>query len=592
MKNTFLILSFFLQLFIFYPAQAQVPVEKSTEIQIVDGKTFYIHEVKSGQTLYSISRAYQVTVDEIKAANHLTDNTLKTGYLLRIPGAITNNAESVVLESDAGRMELSDHTIKSGETLYGIAQTYGTTPDNLKKLNPGMGDNIVPGQIIKVPVQAKPVVVDKSIKHTVVAGETLFGIAKKYTKTVKQLKSLNPGLTESISVGQTLIVGFTDDSTVTQKQELNFNCSDAKKQNVYNVALLIPLQQDRAVYKDFDKDNHDDNEYYENPAFQFIQFYEGLTLALDTLKRSGVNVNLYVFDLDESEAKFDKVFSNPVMKDMHLIIGPFYGKFIDRISQFSYENKIPMANCFLSGQIELNEMNPYFFNPVTSVEYQMKGLAAYYKTEKPDANVIIAYESSGMEKIAATELDSALKAIGYPSWSMVNLSESGLKGATSRFVGGKRENILVMLTNGEMRVGNYIRSLNDYKEKYEITLFGLPGWLDYELIDFEFLEFQHTHFFSSSFIDFERIEVRNFAKKFQHRYKVDPTKQAYAGYDIGLYFISALEKYGTGFPGCIKEHKPNLLSTEMDFVFSPVDGFRNHHVSIYRMKDFQLWKVR
>jgi len=112
------------------------------------------------------------------------------------------------------------------------------------------------------------------------------------------------------------------------------------------------------------------------------------------------------------------------------------------------------------------------------------------------------------------------------------------------------------------------------------------------LIDFEFLEYQNTHFFSSSFIDFERIEVRNFAKKFQSRYKVDPTKQAFSGYDIGLYFISALQKYGPDFPGCIKEHKPNLLSTEMDFVFSPVDGFRNHHVSIYRMKDFQLWKVR
>ena len=175
---------------------------------------------------------------------------------------------------------------------------------------------------------------------------------------------------------------------------------------------------------------------------------------------------------------------------------------------------------------------------------------------------------------------------------MVNLTETGLKGATGKFVGGKRENILVMFASGELYVENIVRSLNDYKEKFVISLYGLPTWLNYDVIDLEFLEFQNTHFYSSSFIDYESAKVRNFAKRFQKQYKVDPDRFAFAGYDIGLYFLSALKNYGTQFYKCIDEHKVPLLATELNFEFSKTDGYRNTYVSIYKMKDFQLWKIK
>jgi len=149
-----------------------------------------------------------------------------------------------------------------------------------------------------------------------------------------------------------------------------------------------------------------------------------------------------------------------------------------------------------------------------------------------------------------------------------------------------------MLASGELYVENIIRSLNEYKENYAISLYGLPSWLNYDVLDLEFLEFQNTHFFSSSFIDFENEDVRNFAKRFQKRYKADPERLAYAGYDLGLYFLSALNNYGPGFYKCIDKHKASMLATELNFNFSPADGYRNTYVSIYKMKDFQLWKVR
>jgi len=573
-------------------ALAQVPVTKSTEIEIIDGKPFYIHEVQKGQTLYSISKAYQCTVDEIKVANRINDNSLQAGYLLKVPVHDKKIEASDIVNTNAGNFEGSEYTVQQGESLSSIAQKHSTTIEIIRKMNPGISDNIASGQKIRVPIISKPEPVDSAIYHTVASGETLFGIAKKYLLTLSEIKSLNPGINENISIGQQLIVGYKTDGTVSVKTDSACNCDHPKKLNEYNVALLIPLYLDRGSFKEFDKDKHDENEWYHNIAFSYIQFYEGLKFALDTLKSSGMNVNLYVFDLDESDTKLNKVLNDPALKSMHLIIGPFLGKFLDTISQFSYANKIPMVNCFLSGQTELREINPYFFNPITSVEFQMKGLADFFKTERAESNVIIAYQQGGFEEKAAMMLDSFLKENAYSSWKMVNLTESGLKGATGQFVGGKRENILIMLASGELYVENIIRSLNEYKENYTISLYGLPSWLNYDVLDLEFLEFQNTHFFSSSFIDFENENVRDYAKRFQKRYKADPERLAYAGYDLGLYFLSALNNYGPGFYKCIDKHKTPMLATELNFNFSPADGYRNTYVSIYKMKDFQLWKVR
>lgn len=570
--------------------QAQVTVTKSTEIQIVDGTAYYIHEVLQGQTLYSISTAYQVPIDKIKSVNRITGDNLQKGFLLKIPVTDKPNDNNTI-QTDAGKVTVEDHTVVKGESLYKIALTFNTSIDNLKKINPGINENIAIGQVIKVPVQAKKVEEKKPLMHTVEKGETLYSIAKKYLLTVSELKNLNPGLTESITPGQQIIIGYTLAEGEVVPETKKCDCEKPTLLNEYNVALLIPLYLDKAYFRNLNTEDRDKNEWYQNIAFSYIQFYEGMQMALDTLKSAGMNVNLYVYDLDDSEAKFSKIMENPAMKQMHLILGPFQEKYLDTISRFSYVNKIPMVSCYLSSLSTLKEINPLYFNPVTSISNQMKGLADYYKTDKSEANLIVAYQATDLEKGAAMALDSFLRMNEYGTWKMVNLTESGLKGATGSMVTG-RENILVLLANGEIYVENLIRPLNDLKETFKISLFGLPGWLNYENIDLEFLEFQNTHFFSSSFIDYEREDVRNFARRFQTRYKADAEKQAFMGYDISLYFLSALKTYGVGFTDCIERHHPNTLSIELDFEHSESEGFRNKYVSIYRMKDFQLWKVK
>lgn len=589
MKNYILFLGFLLFMS-FGHLYAQVPVQKSTEIQVIDGKKYYIHEVKKGQTLYSISKEYKCSIDEIKRINKLSNDNLSEGYLLKIPLSYNNIISEDAQNNPNITSNIGIHIVQSGESLSVIARKYNTTVEDLRILNKGISDVLKPQQKINVPklTEVKTEENPENI-HIVQDGETLYGIAKKYLLSVDELKSLNPNISENINIGDKIKIANSENVRINDIST-HFKCDNGKKLNEYNVALLMPYYLNKGQQRYFKTNDKENNLWYENKSFTYIQFYEGLKLALDSMKKTGLNVNLYVYDLDDSEQKFNKIINNPTLEKMHLIIGPFEEKYLDELSAFSYKHQIPIVNCFLSGEINLKEINPYFFNPITSIKLQIKSLADYFAKNKKDENLIIAYQTGGVEERAALMLDSALREKNYNHQVVVNLTEKGLGAATRNFVRGNN-NILVSLVSGDMYVGNMIRSLNEFKEKYKITLFGLPGWLDYDIIDLEFLEFQNTHFFSSSFVNFENKKVCEFVKNFQRIYKVDPNKQAYFGFDIGMYFLTALKDYGPTFYKCIDEIKVNTLATKFDFEFTFTEGFKNRGLYIYKMKDFQLLEV-
>ena len=583
-----IIISLFISLLIYLPVQAQVEVEISTTIEIVNGKAYHIHEVIKGQTLYSISKAYEVSIDIIKDCNKLSDNQLNTGYLLKIP-AKKQDINNENIESDGINYNLQNHIVVKGESLFGIAKQYSSTVEQLKKINSGLNDNISPGQLILVPIKVQKELKDSSLFHIVETGETLYSIAKMHLLSVKELKKLNLELSDNIQIGQKIIVGKQGETSETE-DSVKTNCEDPILLNEYNIALLIPLHMEYSQSRIFRSDDKDKNDFYQFSPFAYIEFYEGLKIAIDTMKKAGMNINLHVYDLDESKEKLNKTISSPALSKMHLIIGPFSDTYLDTISAFSYEHKIPLVSSFLSGEVSLREINPYYINPITSIYYQMIALADFFKDKREDANVIVSYQPSEMEMAAAIALDSTLNELEFKSHAIVNINESGLSGITANFHASK-ENIIITLANGEIFVSNYIRNLNEYKKNFSITLMPLPGWLKYKNLDLEFLEHLNSNFFGSYFIDYQREDNRDFAKKFQKEYKSDPGKYAFLGYDIGVYFLSALHNYGPQFCPCMQEHHVNTLSINFKWIETSGEGFHNNFINIYKMKDFQLWNI-
>lgn len=158
-----------------------------------------IYTVKSGDTLYSIANKYGMTVNELKALNNLTSNTLSIGQKL------------VVSEGNAATLDT--YTVKSGDTLYSIANKYGLTVNELKSLNNLTSDLLSIGQVLNVSNSA--VTPTPTNIYTVKSGDSLYSIAKQYGVTVDALKSANGKTSNLLSIGEVLVIPTTTTSTRT-----------------------------------------------------------------------------------------------------------------------------------------------------------------------------------------------------------------------------------------------------------------------------------------------------------------------------------------------------------------------------------------
>ena len=134
-------------------AQEVVPVKKTQRTEVIDGKRFYIHKVEKGQTAYSISKAYGVSLEELYKYNPGAENGLQLDQELKIPFEVKKIAETKPIYKDSisadGRFVF--HSVQRGETLYRIMKNYNVDQETLLRYNPALTANLHPGDIIKIP---------------------------------------------------------------------------------------------------------------------------------------------------------------------------------------------------------------------------------------------------------------------------------------------------------------------------------------------------------------------------------------------------------------------------------------------------------
>lgn len=165
-----------------------VPTEKEDE-----SKGTYV--VKAGDTLYKIANANNVTVADIINANKLTSNVLSIGQELIIPSKNQNVPDSNYI----------NHTVIKGDNLYSIARKYNTTVQELMNINNLKSNLLSIGQVIKVPKTTSDSNTPNNV-YTVKSGDTLYSIARKFGKTVSDIQKNNNLSTTTLSIGQELII--------------------------------------------------------------------------------------------------------------------------------------------------------------------------------------------------------------------------------------------------------------------------------------------------------------------------------------------------------------------------------------------------
>lgn len=161
-----------------------------------DGSSSNLYVVKKGDSLYSIASRFNVTVDELKRANNLTSNLLNIGQTLVIPSA----SDEIIPPQG-----YITYTVKRGDTLYSIANQYGVSVNDIIELNNLSNNALSINQQLLIPTNNPPVQ-DNNVTYTVKSGDSLWKIANQYGVTVDELKRVNNLTSNTLQIGDVLII--------------------------------------------------------------------------------------------------------------------------------------------------------------------------------------------------------------------------------------------------------------------------------------------------------------------------------------------------------------------------------------------------
>lgn len=169
--------------------------EGETIPSLPESGNYYV--VQNGDSLWKIANKYGITVNELKSLNGLTSNNLTVGQILEVPGSSSSTSGT--------------YTVKLGDSLWKIANEYGLTVAELKSLNGLTSDNLSVGQVLKVS-NSSGSSNSSSNTYTVKSGDSLWKIANQYGVTVNELKSLNDLTSDILSIGQVLKIPSSSSS--------------------------------------------------------------------------------------------------------------------------------------------------------------------------------------------------------------------------------------------------------------------------------------------------------------------------------------------------------------------------------------------
>lgn len=594
--NIFLLLLFFAAKTIF--GQDYKP---STQTEIINGKKYILHKVEKGQSMYAIAKLYNIELNQLLVENPDAIDGLKTGEILRIPAFPAEKPKEV---SDGRKFQThvvqKGETMYGITRKYNITESALLTlnPDASKGLKEGMTLRIkeeIPVRQID-PVRTETVVPVNSNRDTVYVvqkGETLYSISKKLNTTVADLIKLNPGIENGIQDGQPIVFRKVSEKSDYVQTSDTIPLNSQRKEK-YKLAVFLPFHFD-----DLNSFNPDEAALAKQtfPAIPqiAIDFFEGFKLAADSIADNQCKFDFSLIDMDERDTgKAEKVVQNENLSGYDLLIGPLHTSNFRIISRHAKSKSIPVVAPFLQQNKVLFD-NPYA-SKVTPGNFNLiEGLASFIADSFRNENVVVIRHNVGkdlpMIKAFRQAYSEKLRTMGVSPDTVPEVI--GIAGAKLRYLPGKK-NIYVVLTESEVFVSDFLTQLNVFADKKEnITVCGLKRWLTFENLDFQYLNRFGFICASSFFVDFEQSHVREISLSYQRKFNSDPGDYYYLGYDLGLYYLSQLRNNGTGF-----YQQLDLLRGKgyvMDFNFfrpNAQTGFDNRSIRILQYKDYKSQRLR
>ena len=334
---------------------------------IENNQEFYLYQVLQGEGLWSISKKFGVTQNEIHQYNPEIAQGLKYGLTLKIPvrKQVTLTKEEQNKHSKS-EIPFKTHMVEKSQTLYSIAKLYNVSMDAIIANNPTAANGLKIGEVLKIPttdicnkdlneIAKNNTQTDTStfILHEVKKKETLYSISKKYGVEINSILEHNDikgfpkkGDILRIKIKKESIPQLQVDTTVFQKNTApqNYKNLDDTLKNAFKIGILLPFKLEMA--------GTDKN------AEKFIEFYRGILLAINDAKKQGNSFILHVYDTGNSEEKIDSIIKKEELKTLDLIIGPAYTNQIPKVTDFAKQYNTPIVIPF-SQKVKDIENNPF-----------------------------------------------------------------------------------------------------------------------------------------------------------------------------------------------------------------------------------------
>ena len=537
------------------------PVEKSTVIVFINGQKFYVHTVKTGDTLYSLAKTYEVSEDLIRQHNANMGSELKIDQTVKIP--VPESAQKSAKAEKRRKRDFLTHKVQAGQTLYAIARDYNISVATLREDNPSLNPQSLPvgetlwirraavgksneqqtqAEIAEYAATLNSVTDDDGYDHHVVQpGETIYSLSRRFGITEEEFARLND-VSAGLKAGAMIRIPRPEQAEeevveVEQPQstaDVHFRALASTEP--LNVALMLPMN-------------------IENRAnASYVEFYQGFLLGMETLKNTGRGESkLTVYNTSHDQLKVDEIVRSTMFEGTNLIVGPVYEDELAPVIRYAEQNSVPVVSPLAN--ISAVE-SPALYQLSPSAERKYDKVADLVNGER---EIFMIYADSYDQEFEA-EAKQLLHGRPYHSYTYSfddQKSKFRARTADAPFdvidgmdtvLMSETPRLFIVLANKEVDVDRILGTISSSKVAIsersipcaEYTVLGTSRWGRVSNID-------HTTYFNNNVVMISTYHakrdaqaVREFDSRYIEAYGGLPSLYAYRGYDAAILFCGGM----------------------------------------------------
>lgn len=546
------------------------------------------HKVKRKETLYSLSKKYSVSEDEIKKANRfLYSENLKKGDRIRIP-----NYKTVISQQTLNNT-VKKYVVQPQEGKWRIAYKFGITVAQLEALNPNMNAVIQPGDELNMPnINDKE---EKKIEaeynyYEVLPKEGFFRLKRKTGLTQEQLEELNPELKDSgLKAGMVLKVtaSVVEEGSLTDvvTTSLTSNITNYKRKKL---ALMMPYQLHRI---DVDSVEEVKDRIKNNRLLSIVlDLHIGVRMALDSAKQLGISTDLKVFDTRYQPSTTRQLLEDNDFSDYDAVIGPIEAESFDRVAKALKSHRVPV----IAALNKPKEVYSNVFQTIPEDKLLKQAMIDFVKADTLKTKVIIISDQANRPTSEVLKKEFPEAKLIY-SQKMKKTSEDANfiypAELENLFTPGKT--IVILETNSNPFASSVISMLNGYVvDETEIILVTLNKNKAFEGKDIDNNNLSNLKFhYPSVNKEFDEVRSNAFVQAYRKEYRVSPSKYVARGFDITLDILLRLASQDDLYETTTDSIETEYVENKFRYIKSLFGGYVNEAIYLVKHDNLRIVKA-